>query len=77
MKIGDTVKITKCDVCSKVVGKMGRVVQTVTGADTGGGPSSIEVKFGRGRPQLNRPSVFAMDDVELVVADDSSANLDA
>ena len=70
MKIGDTVKITKCAVCPKVVGKVGRVVQTVTGADTCGGPPSVEVRFGRGRPQLNRPSVFGMDDVELVVKDE-------
>ncbi len=63
MKIGDTVKITKCDECPKVVGKLGTIVQTVTEAE--GGPC-IEVKFGRGRPPLNRPTTFVIDHLELV-----------
>jgi len=67
MKIGDTIKVTKCDACPKVVGKTAKVVQTVTKEDACGGGDFVELRFGRGRPQLNRPTSFSIDDVELVV----------
>lgn len=63
MKIDDTVKIMKCDVCSKIIGKVG----TITKLNTEGQDISfVEVKFGKGRPQKNRPTLFSVDDVELV-----------
>jgi len=67
MKIGDMVKVTKCDACPKVVGKTGKINQTISEAESCLGQPSVEVKFGRGRPQLGRPSVFVVEDVELVV----------
>jgi len=60
MKIGNKVRITKCDVCPKVVGKMGRITKLNTEV------SSVEVKFGKGRPQKNRPNIFACSDVTLI-----------
>lgn len=60
MKTGDKVRITKCDVCPKVVGKMGTVIKLNTEV------SSVEVKFGKGRPQKNRPNTFACNDVVLI-----------
>ena len=63
MKIGDTVKIVSCNTCPKVVGKMGIIVQTVKEEE--GGPY-VEVKFGRGRPPLNCPTTFVLDQLELV-----------
>lgn len=60
MKVGDKVRIVKCDVCEKVVGKVGTITKVNSEV------SSIDVKFGKGRPQLNRPSVFACCDVALV-----------
>ena len=71
MKIGDRVRNVKCDVCPKAVGKIGKIVKLNTReldvasvSDTE--ISSVELKFGKGRPQLNRPSVFACEDLVLV-----------
>ncbi len=62
MKIGDEVRIVKCDVCPKVVGKEVKIVEV---KESGG----VKVNFGRGRPQLNRPTVFLSDDLVLILAD--------
>lgn len=59
MKIGDKVRIVKCDACSKIVGKM----VSVTEVTTIDGCKGVKVNFGRGRPQLGRPDVFGMDEV--------------
>ena len=58
MKVGDQVQVVRCDVCSKVVNKIGVVLGIV---DT-----TVEIKFGRGRPELNRPKNFAMDDLAVL-----------
>ena len=65
MKIGDEVRIVKCEACPKVVGKIAKVkaVLTQTGGD---GVDAVEVNFGKGRPPLNRPSMFETDNVVLV-----------
>lgn len=68
MKIGDKIQVVKCDVCPKVVGKVGTVTKVNLEV------SSINVKFGKGRPQLNRPSVFAIADV--VILDDEPQSED-
>lgn len=63
MKIGDEVRIVKCEACPKVVGKVAEIVEITTpSADI----DEVQVKFGKGRPPLKRPSVFAFDDVVLV-----------
>lgn len=58
MNIGDTVKIEKCVVCSAIIGKTAKVKGVVD--------DTVELNFGRGRPQLNRPTVVHKDDVSLV-----------
>jgi len=63
MKIGDMVRVTKCDVCPKVVGKTAKITG-ITESDAG--VSSVMVNFGKGRPQLNRPTQFSPSDMELV-----------
>ena len=65
MKIGDKIRIVKCDVCSKVVGKVANITEITTIA----GQDGVKVKFGRGRPQLGRPSAFVFDDIALVEKD--------
>jgi len=62
MNIGDKIRIVKCDVCPKVVGKIVSVAKITTIDGRGG----VEVRFGRGRPQLGRPSVVGFDDVSLI-----------
>jgi len=59
MKIGDKVRIVKCDVCPKVVDKVGTITELIED-DEG---ACFKIKFGKGRPQLNRPSVFAYEDL--------------
>lgn len=61
MKIGDRIQIVKCGACPKVVGKTGVITKFYEEG------SSVEVKFGRGRPQKNRPNVFVIDDVSLIM----------
>jgi len=63
MKIGDSVRIVRCEKCPKVVGKTVKVVKLV-----GENPNTgLEVSYGRGRPQLNRPNVFDIQDVEVII----------
>ena len=59
MNIGDTVKIEKCLLCPTVVGKTAKVKKIVE--------DILELNFGRGRPQLNRPTTVHVDDVSLVM----------
>lgn len=63
MKIGDEVRIVKCEACPKVVGKTAKVVGITTPACSD--VDAVKVKFGKGRPPLNRPTVFSFDDVVL------------
>ena len=65
MNVGDKVRITKCDVCSKVVGKVASITEITTIA----GQDGEKVKFGRGRPQLGRPNAFVLGDIALVAND--------
>lgn len=65
MKIGDKVKIVKCEVCPKVVGKVAKVTMIAITEGPDGG-DCVEVKFGKGRPQKNRPNEFFVNEVVLV-----------
>lgn len=62
MKVGDTVRIVNCNECPKAVGKMAQVVDITDLL----GPETVKVKFGRGRPQRDRPNDFVPGDVSLV-----------
>jgi len=65
MKIGDLVKIIKCEQCPAVVGKIVSVSKlNMEGEQV----VSVELNFGRGRPQLNRPTKFSVDEVESIRA---------
>lgn len=63
MKTGDMVTVVKCDVCPSVVGK------TVVVKSVKDGDRTVELNFGKGRPQKGRPGVFSFDDLSLVVKD--------
>lgn len=78
MKIGDKVRIVKCDVCPKIVNKTAEITEImaiIKGSSLGEyssvtkGKERIRVKFGKGRPQLNRPNTFACEDITLVEED--------
>jgi len=58
MKVGDVVKIEKCAACPAVVGKTAKVRAITDG--------QVELNFGRGRPQANRPKTVAEGDVTVV-----------
>lgn len=58
LKTGDSVVVRKCEVCPKVVGKTAKVKAVVA--------EGAVLSFGRGRPQLGRPSVFRVADLSLV-----------
>jgi len=64
-KIGDNVRIVKCERCPKVVGKTVKVISlaAINGMDY---PQTVEVSYGRGRPQLGRPNTFLAEDITLV-----------
>lgn len=60
MKVGDTVRIDKCDTCPKIVGKTVRIKGFCDDRVT------VLLNFGRGRPSANRPEAVKMTDVSLV-----------
>ena len=62
MKVGDTVKIDKCTICAAVVGKTAKIKGFVD--------DIVELNYGRGRPQLNRPTEVHVDNVSLVKEED-------
>ncbi len=62
MKVGDTVKIEKCEKCPAVVGKTAKI-KVFTSEP---GYDAVELNFGKGRPQVNRPHLFNLDDISLV-----------
>lgn len=65
MDIGANVKINKCDACPAIVGKTARV----TGFTSEPGFDAVNLNFGRGRPQANRPSCVNIDDISVVGTD--------
>ena len=74
MQIGDQIRIVKCGACPKVIGKVATIIKvnTIDGDITFGNAehcqdiSSVEVKFGRGRPQKDRPATYNIDEVCLM-----------
>jgi hypothetical protein len=66
MNVGDEVRIVNCEGCPKVVGKTVKVTGIKT-VDQGEGIGlvgvGVEVNYGRGRPQLGRPTAFMFADV--------------
>jgi hypothetical protein len=70
MNVGDTVVINKCDECPAIVGKTAKII----GESDGG----FLLNFGRGRPQMNRPKVIAVENVSIditnSVGDESDEN---
>jgi len=57
--VGDNVLVESCSQCPDVVGKTG----TVKGFNESCG---IQVNFGRGRPQKNRPEYFSVDQLKVI-----------
>jgi hypothetical protein len=62
MKVGDVVKIEKCDKCSAVIGKTAKIKAFASEPEH----NMVELNFGKGRPQVNRPHLFNLDDISLV-----------
>ncbi len=58
MKVGDIVRIDKCDACPKIVGKTVAIKQL--------DDDTVVLNFGRGRPLANRPHAIKRTDVSLV-----------
>jgi hypothetical protein len=63
MKIGDQVRVVKCEVCPGVINKVGRVTKITD-------DNNVSINFGKGRPQKGRPELFKVDDITL--ADEAS-----
>ncbi|MCK5613406.1 hypothetical protein KAR91_66665 [Candidatus Pacearchaeota archaeon] len=72
MKIGDQVKIDKCEQCPVVVGKIVKITELIDEHDqiatpkNGRVPVTAILGFGRGRPQANRPSRIRVADLSLM-----------
>lgn len=62
-KVGEVVRIVKCDDCPGVIGKAGRI----KGLSEDG--SSVSLSLGKGRPQRGRPEFFPTGDLALVTAE--------
>lgn len=62
--LGSTVKIVSCFSCPEIIGK----IVTIKSENSEG---LFSLKFGRGRPNANRPQFFSPSDIELV--NDSSS----
>lgn len=60
--IGSNVTVNKCDACPAIVGKIAKIV----GFTSEPGYNAAKLKFGRGRPQSNRPSFIRIDDISFV-----------
>jgi hypothetical protein len=67
MKIGDLVQINRCEVCPAVVGKIVPIEDILYDLQEITKPQAVELGFGRGRPQKNRPKQFPVGDVSVVV----------
>ena len=64
LKVGDNVRIDKCESCPKLVGKI--VVITSIFGDSPDEETNLLVNYGRGRPQTGRPEFLVADNVSLV-----------
>lgn len=63
MNVSDIVRIDKCNECPGLVGKTAKIVSLDFDNHR------VELSFGRGRPQANRPKFVHVDDVSLVNKD--------
>lgn len=59
MKIGDVVRIEKCEGCPSMVGKTATVRKVVD-------DNTVELNYGRGRPLADRPKTICVNDVTVV-----------
>ena len=59
MNVGEMVTVDKCDECPSLVGKV-FIVKGLSDDER-----SVSFKYGRGRPQKNRPEFICIDDVSL------------
>lgn len=60
--VGQKVKVDKCDSCSAIVGKFAKII----GFSDVSGSLKVELNFGRGRPQADRPKYVDPSDISLV-----------
>lgn len=67
-KVGEVVRVVRCDVCSGVVGKIGRIKSLSENGDT------VSLSLGKGRPQRGRPEYFPMADLALVTKEAEVSN---
>jgi len=58
MKVGDLVEITHCNQCPDMEGKTAQIERTTE--------CFVKLRFGKGRPQVNRPVMYRKCDVRLV-----------
>jgi hypothetical protein len=63
LKVGDNVRIDKCESCPKLVGRT-VVIKSINPDGPDG--ARLYVSYGRGRPQTGRPEFLFIDDVSLV-----------
>jgi len=61
MKVGDIIRVLRCEACESVVGKSGKV-RCFKEDDT----NMVSVSFGKGRPQVGRPYFFPVSDLEVI-----------
>lgn len=57
--VGDKVRIDKCDQCLAIIGKVAKI----SGFSEFG---NVFLNFGKGRPQLNRPNYFCVENISLI-----------
>lgn len=62
-KVGEIVRVVKCERCPVMVSKQGRVKSL---SEDG---LSVSISFGKGRPNRNRPELFPTGDLALVTAE--------
>lgn len=65
LKVGDKIRINKCELCPKLTGKT-VIITSVLSGDSPDGNTKLIVNYGRGRPQAGRPEFLVVDDVSLV-----------
>ncbi len=75
LKNGDFVVINKCDVCPAIVGKVAKVVG-ITLNDSRDPEDRVQLNFGRGRPQRNRPISIPIEDVSIDRSSDVTCSVE-